>query len=476
MAAAGLAGLAVRSEGTAGEGTKPAAKSQANAGGELLIRNAHVLSMDPAIGDVPDGSIHVRGGAIVAVGKDVTAPGATVIDARGMIAVPGFVDGHCHCWNTLHRGLTRKGRGYMDLSNGLGPHYLPQDHYRANRLVLTEAASAGITTVLNWAHNVRGPAYADAEIKAFADSGVRGRYAYGFSWGQPRDKTMDLDDLKRVQNEWFSPSSPHGGRVHLGIAWRGPQLLKPEIYMKEVETARSLGLPITTHAGNTPPEMVNVPQMQKEGLLGPDMLLVHLVFATREYREILVATKTSLCLTVLPEQRHPNARPPVLESYNAGVNVCLGTDSAALSPVDMFSIMQNAYLLAVPWSDRDSAQMEMLDYRPILEMATIKGARALGLGDVVGSLTPGKRADVVLVRATDLNLMPYGADPDALIVRWSQPANVDTVIVDGRILKRGGKMVGTDTVQVARDASQALYELRKRAGGAFAPTDAAWPV
>jgi predicted amidohydrolase YtcJ len=146
---------------------------------EFVIRGATVLTMDPALGDLATGDMHVRAGAIVAVAARIEAPGAQVIDGSGMIAMPGFVDTHWHLWTSLFRPYVRADAaafGYFPVTSRLGPHMTPEDSYRSARLGIAEALGAGVTTVHNWAHNIRTPDHADAELSAMRDSGIRGRF------------------------------------------------------------------------------------------------------------------------------------------------------------------------------------------------------------------------------------------------------------------------------------------------------------
>jgi cytosine/adenosine deaminase-related metal-dependent hydrolase len=146
--------------------------------GEFVIRGANVLTMDPALGDLPTGDVHVRDGAIVAVGPRIEAPNARIIDGAGMICMPGFIDTHWHLWTSMFRPFIRadvNAVGYFPVSNRLGVLMTPEDSYRSVRLGIAEALSAGVTTVHNWAHNVRSPDHADAELSAMRDTGIRGR-------------------------------------------------------------------------------------------------------------------------------------------------------------------------------------------------------------------------------------------------------------------------------------------------------------
>ena len=150
--------------------------------GSFVIRGATVLTMDPSLGEFAPGDLRVNDGVIVAVGRQVDATGAEVLDGSGMICMPGFVDTHWHLWTSLFRPFVRSDvgdRGYFPVTSRLGVHLTPEDSYRSVRLGLAEALSAGVTTVHNWAHNVRSPQHADAELAAMRDGGIRGRFAYG---------------------------------------------------------------------------------------------------------------------------------------------------------------------------------------------------------------------------------------------------------------------------------------------------------
>ncbi|MBM4438434.1 MAG: amidohydrolase family protein, partial [Actinobacteria bacterium] len=169
--------------------------------GEFVIRGAHVLTMDPGLADLPSGDVHVRDGAIVAVDANLNAPGATAIQGNGMICMPGFIDTHWHLWTSLFRPYVRAdvdAFGYFPVSNRLGQLMTPEDSYRAVILGTAEALSAGVTTIHNWAHNVRSPEHADGELAAMRDAGIRGRFAYGPAQGMPDDQMMDFAGMARV--------------------------------------------------------------------------------------------------------------------------------------------------------------------------------------------------------------------------------------------------------------------------------------
>jgi cytosine/adenosine deaminase-related metal-dependent hydrolase len=430
---------------------------------QLVIRNAYVLTMDPALGDFERGDVHLRNGTIVAVGPDLDAPGAEVIDGRNMIALPGLVDTHWHLWNSAYRGVVGEGPelGYFPVGLRLGRVASPEDNYRGVRLGLAEALYSGITTVHNWSHNVRGPQWADAELRAHREVGLRARYSYGTPQGIAPDRLMDVIDLARVRQQYFS--TPGDGLLTLGVASRGSSAFgaantaNPEVLRREWATARDLSLPITMHAsragyGET---------FARDGLLGPDVQFVHGLDLTAADRAAMAAAGTHLSSSPMTELRTLLGFPPILDMLDAGVLTSLSIDTTAISAnADMFAAMRTIVDLA----HAQAKDAEVLPPRRALELATIDGARDLGLDDKIGSLTPGKRADLILVRALDLNIAPVVDAPNAL-VHAAQPHNVDTVIVDGRILKRGGQLVALDAEQVSREAAESLAVLRARAGG-----------
>jgi 5-methylthioadenosine/S-adenosylhomocysteine deaminase len=429
--------------------------------GEFVVRDAYVMTMDPALGDLAEADVHVRDGEIVAVGAGLMAPEAESIEGCGRIVLPGFVDTHWHMWTTLFRSLAGDSpeRGYFPLKTALGKVYSPLEMVRAVRLAAAEALHAGITTVHDWCHNVRGPSFADADLRALAESGIRARFSYGYTEDLALDRCIDLEDLRRVKQEWFAPSGQ--SLLSLGAALRG-FACPPQTCRREWEAARALGLPITVHADASPrrPPHRQIEAMFAEGMLGKDVQVVHANSATPAAIEHLAATGTSVSLSPVTEMRVGFGFPLTGELLGAGVRVGLSIDTVALAgDANMFAVMKATQTVA---NARAGSECH-LTARCVLELATIDGARSLDLGDRVGSLIPGKRADLILVRMTDLNCAPF-TDPVHLLVEAAQPGNVEMVIVDGRILKRDGKLTAVDVERVVAEAGESLSVLRRRAG------------
>lgn len=442
---------------------------------DLIIRSGHVVTMDPGLGDIPDGDVLVTGGRIAAVGDGLDAaalgaPQARELDARGMIVAPGLVETHWHLWNTLLRsmsgGMPGSGRpaGYFPVSLGLGQVFTDQDNYHGTLLACAEAINSGITTVHDWSHNVRGPAHAEAELRALAEAGLRARYSYGYSAGHPNDQVMDTGGLRALHRGWKTGAGA-GGLLTLGVACRGPggsnpaMRVPPGVYQREMATARELGLPVTVHASGPPATAGQIAALAGAGLLGPDLQVVHANSATAAEIAQLAEAGCAVSLSPFSELLIGYGLPQTAELLAAGIRVGLSVDTTALTGnADMFAIMKLTQGLINATAHQEFA----CTARQALALGTIEGARSLGLDAVTGSLTPGKRADIILVATGHPNLGVL-TDPARLLVTAAQPGNVDTVLANGQILKRGGALVTLDGERITAQAREALAGIRSRA-------------
>jgi 5-methylthioadenosine/S-adenosylhomocysteine deaminase len=424
---------------------------------DFLIRNAYVLTMDAAVGDIAGGDVHVRAGAIAAVGRNLSAPGAEVIDGAGMLVLPGFIETHWHVWTTLLRSLSgdRQEHGYFPTSRTVGTFYTPDDMYAAGRLAAAEAIHSGITFLHDWCHNVRAPEYAAAALRALAEAGIRARFAYGSPTGASNDASIDLRDLGRLHGAWRDYAN--GGLLTLGLAWRGAASAAT---LRDYEVAKQLGLPISVHANNYQSSAGGIQQLADRGLLAPGMQVIHAVWCTPEEIRALAANRVNVSVSPYSELRIGFGFPIAADLVAAGVPVGLSVDTPALSGnADMFAIMK-----AIQNIENGRARDEFkLSARGVLELATIGGARSMGIDSVVGSLTPGKRADLIMVDTRAVNLAVM-TEPAHMLVEAAQPANVDTVMIDGRIVKRGGRLTRVDVGDVIDSSARALNGLRRRSG------------
>ena len=418
--------------------------------------------MDPGLGDVADGDVLVQGSQITAVGPGLTAPGAAEIDARGMIVAPGLVDTHWHLWNTLLRSMSDGGSGYFRVTVALGRVFGPDDVYQGTRLGCAEAINSGLTTVHDWCHNLRSPAHAEAALRALTGSGLRARFSYGYAAGHGNDQPMDLAGLAALHRDWAAWSA--AGRLSLGMAWRGPggsnpaMRVPPAIYQQEIATARGLGLPVTVHACGPRTACGQIAVLAQAGLLGPDLQVVHANCASDAEVAALAEAGSPVSLSPFSELLIGYGLPRTADLLAAGLPVGLSVDSTALTGnADMFAIMKLTQGLV----NAGAADEFAMTARQALALGTIEGARSLGLGEVTGSLTPGKQADLILVNTRAPNLAVF-TDPAQMLVAAAQPANVHTVLCAGRFLKRDGVLVTLDPAEIGAAARAALAGVRAR--------------
>lgn len=437
---------------------------------KTLIRGAYVLTMDERLGSIPHADVLIEGDRIAEVGERLDAAGAEVIDGTNRIVLPGFVDTHRHMWAAMLRGCAcygDLGTYFHDVVFTYGAAFTPEDTYTSVRFGLAEAIDSGITTMHAWEHNLQTPAHADAALQALDESGLRGRFSYGpssdpaagSSFAQGTE-TIDLEDVLRLRAGRFGSGE---GRLHLGIACRGVDYSQQEVWQAEFAFARQHGLPITSHTMMTrhDVERVRAISVYKEHeALGPDVLLVHAIHANDEELAYLAETGTPVSLSILSELRVGMGIPRTVAMMQAGVPLSLSVDTMAASDnSDMFAVLRVTMCVA-----RGQAE-EATVYQPdqVLRHATIDGARALGLGEVTGSLAPGKRADVILLRADDLNLAPLNV-ADGQIVLAGQPRNVEAVWIDGVCRKRDGELVNVDVSGLVQSATRAVAGLSDRIG------------
>lgn len=435
----------------------------------FLIRGGYVVSMDAMIGNLREADVLVRDGVILDVGPGLPSRGAQIIDASRAIVIPGFVDTHWHVWNGLQRNLLAPGFEYFPAKTATAAFYTPEDFYNSDMLAYMEAINAGITTVNNYAHNTRTTEHVEAELQAFTDAGVRGRYNWSTIDGQPGTVPLPIDEIRRIHGKWFAAASPFEGLVDLGIGFRNPGT-QPATFAIDSSIATELGLPLITHSGQSA-RGIDAPLLRSLGFLTEKTILVHYVHALPEDRAAMAETGASLSYSIHSELRlgtRGNQQEQILRMVADGVNVSLSCDANSLGPISHFQAMNVVYNIGIPWLGTTSEGLPALTFADVLKMATINGARAMGIADVTGSLTPGKRADIVCVRADAVNMAP-AAEPECALVMAASVANVDTVLIDGRLMKRNGKIVRFPVDAIIRKAARSAFDVRTRAGGRLTP-------
>ncbi|MGW4034205.1 amidohydrolase family protein [Streptomyces sp. NPDC004838] len=459
---AAASGTAACDGGRPAEGADP--QPTGTPPGRTVIRKTLGLTMDPGLGDVEDADILIDNGTIERVGTSLKAGSATEIDGRGMITMPGFVDTHNHLWLTQMRGLFANTRdtAYFSLSKRLGRHYRAEDIKTGTLLGAAELLWAGVTTTVDFCDNVRRPDYAEQALRAHQAAGLRARYLYGPNDDLPAGKTVDLKHLEQLADDWEAAWSA-GGLLTLGLGWRGPgggSREEEAVAREEMQTARRLRLPVSTHASG-PNGRKQLDGLIEGRYLGTDVQVIHATDATSEQLDALNRAGAALALTPVTEQRvgYGITR---LADYARVRRLGLGIDGNALAGSgDMFGAMR---LLAL--TESGSAREETaVDPRRVLELATIEAAHAIGLGSTVGSLTPGKQADIIMINTDSPGMGRFlRVPPPPLVLYSAQPADVDTVLVAGRLVKRHGRLLHTDLLALLRRAEESMQAVARRAG------------
>ena len=435
----------------------------------VLLRGGHVLSMDPQIGDVFGGDVLLEDDRIAVVGHAVEASDAEVIDATGCIVIPGFIDSHRHTWETVIRGIAPDVSlaGYFDVVlDQLAPAYRPDDVYAGNYLGSLEAIDAGVTTLLDWSHINNTPEHADEAIRGLREAQLRAVYCYG----NPNTSLADWwytsslkapEDIRRVRDRYFSSDD---GLLTLAMGTRGPGFCTEEVVRHDWALARDVGAPISVHVGMGPfaGRFSMVKQLSDLGLLGDDTTYIHCNYLSDEEFKLIADTGGKVSIAPAVEMMMGHGTPPTARALAHGLRPSLSIDVVTTVPGDMFTQMRFLFaqdrLLAheAAFAAGNETEPELLTSREVLEFATIEGARVCGLEERTGSLTPGKQADVVLLRCDHTNTFPI-IDPVSTVVLQADTQNIDTVFVDGTMVKRDGELVGGD-LRGARDRAAASLE------------------
>jgi 5-methylthioadenosine/S-adenosylhomocysteine deaminase len=448
---------------------QPAPSAPANPRRRTLIKGGYVASLDRSIGEIEGGDVLIEGSTIAEIGRNISAPDAEIVDARAKIVLPGLIDTHRHTWETLTRSWISEGdlAVYQRIITGLlGPRFRPEDVYIGNLLGCIGALNSGITTLLDWSHIMNSPAHADAAIRGLADSGMRAVFAYGYSpvpgiYQRPNADQDRLADLKRIQKQFFQTDDQL-----LSLAVAGRSSLEASI--ADIKFARELGLRTTLHT-TTPGRVV---ALDKAGMLGPDLTFVHTVGAesTDEDYRLMAACGGTISTSSATEMMSGHGYPSAQRWLAHGLRPSFSVDNETRMPTDLFAQMRalviSDHMLEIERARKAGGRPVLIPVKDVLEFATIEGARATGLDKKVGTLTVGKRADLILVDLDDISLIPAD-DPIATVVLRVQASDVSWVFVDGKAKKRAGKLVDVDMARVralVESSNAYLLGLAKEAG------------
>lgn len=433
--------------------------------------------MDPEIGLLEPGDVLFEDDRIATVGRDVQSPDAEVIDVSDHIVLPGLVNTHAHLFQTGVRGIAADWTldDYFErMLASLRPQFEPHDVYLGDLFGAFEQLNAGVTTVLDWCHVVNTPDHANRAVDALRDSGIRAVYAYGppginiEEWYGESDRNHP-EDIRRMHAEYLGTDDD---LVSLAMAIRGPDLSTYEVTHHDIEMARDMGIIASMHIGAAAyegPGDHGVRRMAEDGLLGPDINFVHANLLSEDLYPVIAEAGVSISATPEVEMQMGHGFPVTGEFLAADGRLTLGSDVVSAIGSDMFRQMR--FALQTQRALDNAAALERgtpldslkLSAREILEATTIEGARALGLGEVTGSLTPGKQADVITIRTDDVNTFPVH-DPVSTVVLHAEPGNVDHVFVAGNLRKADGELLDPQFEERREELDESGRRLLRDAG------------
>jgi 5-methylthioadenosine/S-adenosylhomocysteine deaminase len=453
------AAAAAAAPAIAASASRPAVAQPAPAAGRpTLIKGGCVLSLDRAVGDFEQADVLVRGTKIVEVRPNISAGDAEVIDASKAIVMPGFVDTHRHMWQGILRNIIPDAslqQYFQIVQRTLGPAYTPDDVYVANLVSALGAIDVGITNILDWSHIQNTPEHTDAAIKGLADSGVRAVFAYGSPangrqqfWDDPRQKYPD--DIARLRKQYFS-SDDQLMTLYLASV-TGPY----DRIVSAWKAARDIGAPISIHIGIGAVTGGLMQRLGEAGLMKSDTTYIHCCTLTDTEWKYLRDTGGTLSIAGYVEMNMGHGAPPIQKALDMGIKPSLSIDVETSVPGDMFNQMRSIFSFQRNqiWDRTLKGEKDLpapLKAREVVEFATVEGARANGLDKKIGTLTPGKEADIILLRTDRLNVMPMNNATGAVLNMG--PSNVDTVLIAGKVRKRNGQLVGIDLDDVAKKVS-----------------------
>jgi cytosine/adenosine deaminase-related metal-dependent hydrolase len=424
-----------------------------------LLKNGCVLTLDANVGNFTKADVLIEGTKIAEVGPNLAAADAEVIDASNTIVMPGFIDTHRHLWEGILRniGVDVPLEGEISylafVLNTLAPAYRPDDVYIGNLVSTLGMIDAGITTVLDWSHIQATPEHTDAAIKALQESGMRAVFAYGPVWYEA-PKPEHPDWFRRAAKQYFSSKDQ---LLTLGLAAFGPEFNSVEGNTADWNLAREVDARITVHVGvGTFGKHGKVAEVGKTGLYGPDTTFIHCTTLNDEEIQMIVDSGATISLACPVEMMMGHGTPPTQRFLDRGLRPSLSVDVETNVPGDFFTQMRGAISLQRVMIYEQMLQGKenlppVLTAREVLEFATIEGARANGLDHKVGTLTPGKEADIIMLRTDRVNVFPIN-DPIGAVVWGMDTGNVDSVFVAGKALKRNGQLIGVDLNRVRKMA------------------------
>jgi len=425
-----------------------------------LFKSGTIVTMDPQISNLSTGDVLVDGGRIAAVGANLKVDGAEVIDATGSIVMPGLVDAHHHMWLGVMRRMMPDVDdlfAYIDVvAETLGAHYRPLDMYLSTKLTAVASLDAGITTIIDACHSSRSPGHTDAALDALDAAGIRALHMVGAAMDKKASAAHLPADLKRLADNWN-----HGdGLVRVGLFG--------QLNLDWWKVARGLDMRILTEFIGDLAKLG--PEFAEPGVLGPHNIFNHCTRVPRETWKLFADAGVNV--TVNPRSDalfgFDDESFAYQQAIDHGLTPALGIDLDTAFGSDLFGEMhalfgQQRSAMRYRRFRGEKNVPAPISVEAVLKAATVNGARAAGLESEIATLTPGKQADIIMVRTNGVAVFPV-TNAIGTIVQAVERSDVDTVMVAGEIRKRAGKLVGVDVGKLAADVTASRDYLLEASG------------
>lgn len=451
-------------------------------GGKFIIKNASVVSIDSAIGNVPNCDVLIEDGFILAVGPNLKHSAEhELIDGTDAIVSPGFVDTHRHTWQTQLRTIATDyvlSDYVLNLRHIYGSSYTAHDAYIGNYCGALDSIYHGTTYLVDHSHIQNSPEHADAALKGLQDARIRAVFCYALYRNPPwegscvdkeREATKPnwrLQDARRIREKHFQSNEP-GDLLRFGFAPSEPDVTPIDQLVKEIEAARSMGAAvITAHIsyGKWDPGHTIVRQLGQRSLLGTDMVLSHCNTLRDDELESCKANGVGISSTPDTELQMGMSHPIAFKAQDLGCHASLGVDVCCSAPADIFQQMRVLLQVQRYLEHEKGSGPPFFISRTcaeVLEIATLGGAKAVGLERIIGSVTPGKRADLLITRCDSPRLVP-AHDPVGALVLYANGSDVDTVFINGERVKSGGKLTNVDWPKIREELRASVASIMER--------------
>jgi cytosine/adenosine deaminase-related metal-dependent hydrolase len=442
-----------------------------------LIKSASIVSMDASLGDFRTGDLLVEGNRIAEVRPDIDLGGGTaeteIVDGTGRIVIPGLINAHMHTWQTGLRGFAANWtllEYFRRMHAGLATLFRPDDIYVGTLVGALNQINCGTTTLVDWCHNNPTPAHTDAAVRGLIESGIRAAFFHGSPKPEPKPGEPHFSEIphprREVERLLAGPLADHNGLVTLGLAILGPHYSTFDVSMHDFRLAREFNLIASMHQGGGPAKTPGGwERLIEAGLVGAGVNIVHGNDLPDDLLQRLVDLGVSFSVTPENEMIQGHGFPITGRLLKRGVRPTIGIDLESVLPGDLFSAVRVALSMQRALDNEDSRKSHgtipattTIPTREALRWVTTEGARMLGRDDQIGSLTPGKLADLVVINADDLNLFPVH-DPVSTVVMQTSLANIESVMIGGAWKKRNGRLLADGLNQKKELLAQSGHRL-----------------